>query len=177
MSQKKYYIDDFKVRNCTQYGEYGIIDDLNSGDAVRIEYDTEEKMIIVKAPEKNQENESENNRKNKPENNQEYGPENNQKNESENNQGKEPENNQKNESENNQGKEPENNQKNESEVKWKTFGELEVPEQMRKILVPLLRGSYGSMAFKCKINIADKKVVINERLQLSVWAANDEEAK
>ena len=161
MSQKKYYIDDFKVRNCTQYGEYGIIDDLNSGDAVRIEYDTEEKMIIVKAPEKNQENESENNRKNKPENNQEYGPENNQKNESE----------------NNQGKEPENNQKNESEVKWKTFGELEVPEQMRKILVPLLRGSYGSMAFKCKINIADKKVVINERLQLSVWAANDEEAK
>lgn len=120
MSQKQYYIDDFKVRNCTQYGQYDIIDKLNSGNEVIIEFDAEEKTIVVKGPEKNQDG---------------------------------------------------------SVKSWETFGELEVPEQMRKILVPLLRGAYGSLAFKCKINIADKKVVINERLQVSVWAANDEEAK
>ena len=37
MSQKKYYIDDFKVRNCTQYGQYEIIDKLISGNDVIIE--------------------------------------------------------------------------------------------------------------------------------------------
>lgn len=134
MSQKQYYIDDFKVRNCTQYGEYKIIDGLNSGDDVKIEYDKEEKTITVMGREHEQ--------KIKPEHNQENG--------------------------------TDNDQENGSEDNWKTFGELEVPEQMRKILVPLLQGLPGSDAFICKMNIADKKVVINERLQVSVWAANKE---
>lgn len=111
MSQKQYYIDDFKVRNCTQYGQYEIIDNLNSGDRVCIGYDPDEKVIVVTTS---------------------------------------------------------------LEGKGKPFGELEVPEQMRKILVPLLQGLPGSKAFICKMNIADKKVVINERLQVSVWAANKE---
>ena len=120
MSQKQYYIDDFKVRNCTQYGEYEIINKLNSGNEVIIEFDKEEKTIIVKGHELNEDG---------------------------------------------------------TVKSWKTFGELEVPEQMRKILVPLLQGLYGSKAFICKMNIADKKVVINERLQVSVWAANEEVKK
>ena len=115
MSQKRFYIDDFKVRNCTQYGEYAIIDDLDSGDEVQIEYDGIESTIIVNGPVKDVVNGS---------------------------------------------------------VKdWKPFGELEVPEQMRKILVPLLQGKFGKEAFTCKMNIADKKVMINERLMVSVWAA------
>ena len=118
MSQKKYYIDDFKVRNCTQYGEYEIIDNLISGDEVWIEYDADEKVIIVNGPMKNK--------------------------------------------------------RTRVVIGQKQIGELEVPEQMRKILVPLLQGKYGYQPFVCKINIADKKVVINERLQVSVWAANGE---
>lgn len=115
MSQKQYYIDDFKVRNCTQYGQYEIIENLNSGDKVCIGYDSDEKVIVVKKYDAKS-----------------------------------------------------------SEGKGEAFGELEVPEQMRKILVPLLLGLPGTAAFICKMNIADKKVVINERLQVSVWAANDE---
>lgn len=137
MSQKKYYIDDFKVRNCTQYGQYEIIDKLISGNDVIIEYDEEEKAITVKGHVNDKETKAVNNQEKASENNQEKG----------------------------------------SENKWETFGELEVPEQMRKILVPLLQGIYGSDAFICKINIADKKVVINERLQVSVWAANKEAKK
>lgn len=55
MSQKKYFIEDFKVRNCTQYGEYKIIDQLKSRDEVKIGYDSEEKTIVVKAPLKEEE--------------------------------------------------------------------------------------------------------------------------
>lgn len=118
MSQKKYFIEDFKVRNCTQYGEYEIINQLKSGDEVRIGYDSEEKNIFVEGPLRNEETKE--------------------------------------------------------VISWRIIGDVEASEQMRKILVPLLQGAYGSRVFICKINIADKKVVINERLQVSVWAANDE---
>lgn len=114
MSQKNFYIDDFKVRNCTQYGEYEIMNSLDSGDEVKIEYDSDEKNIVVRSKNKG------------------------------------------------------NNQTDSGEI----FGELEVPEQMRKIFVPLLLRERNDV-FYCKINILDKKVMVNERFLVSVWAAKE----
>lgn len=116
MSQKKYFIEDFKVRNCTQYGEYKIIDQLKSGDEVKIGYDSEEKTIVVKAPLKDEETND--------------------------------------------------------IIVWGIIGDVEASEQKEKILIPLLLGM-GSEIFKCKINIIDEKAVINEKLRVSVWAANE----
>lgn len=46
---KKLYIGEFRVRNCSPYGEYKIIDSLVRGDELKIEYNVSEKLIVVKA--------------------------------------------------------------------------------------------------------------------------------
>lgn len=44
---KNLYIGDFRVRNCSPYGEYKIIDSLVRGDELKIKYDDSEKLIVV----------------------------------------------------------------------------------------------------------------------------------
>lgn len=44
---KNLYIGDFRVRNCSPYGEFKAIKSLEIGDEVKIQYDTSEKLIFV----------------------------------------------------------------------------------------------------------------------------------
>lgn len=46
---KNLYIGDFRVRNCSPYGEYKTIKSLDLGDELKIQYDASEKLIVVLA--------------------------------------------------------------------------------------------------------------------------------
>lgn len=122
MSKKSLFIGDFKVRKCTQYGEYEIIDVLYAGEEIKLEFDTNENVIVVTA--KNVvDGFDENTRRRK-----------------------------------------------RSCDDWSAIGELEIPEQIRNVLVPLLLAGHKDDLFDCNMNPFDRKVAINERLQVSVWA-------
>lgn len=128
MSKKKFFIGDFKIRNCTQYGEYEIIDALYAGENIKLEFDTEE-VIVVKAQDVID------------------------------------------------GFDKNTGRRKRSNQDWSAIGELETPDQIRKILNPLLQGKHKDDLFDCNMNPFDRKVTINERLQVSVWAKETPEAQ
>lgn len=107
MSKKDYYIGDFKLSNCTQYGEYEVVSKFKPGKELRIKYEPSSKLIIVKCKKKNE---------------------------------------------------------------WVEIGELELPEHVRKVMVPLLQGKHNEDLFDCKLfsfDINDKSI---NNLQVTVWA-------
>lgn len=46
-SKKDLYIGDFRIRNCSPYGEYKTLKSLDFGDELKIKYDDSEKLIVV----------------------------------------------------------------------------------------------------------------------------------
>ena len=51
-----------------------------------------------------------------------------------------------------------------------TIGDLEVPEQVKKIMVPLLLGKYKEDLFECKLNPFDGTGSLIERIKVTIWA-------
>ena len=113
---KNLYIGDFRVRNCSPYGEFKVIKSLEIGDEVKIQYDTSEKLIVVLV------------------------------------------------------EIIVNNNASNPTKKDVTIGELEMPEHIRKVIVPILRGCHKGNLFDCKVSCVDDKQIINNRLRVSIWA-------
>lgn len=108
---KNLYIGEFRVRNCSPYGEYKIIDSLVRGDELKIEYNVSEKQIEVLGA-----------------------------------------------------------QNNNSTKTWVVIGELEMPEHVRRVVVPMLMGACKSNRFDCLVSYIDVNQPINNCLRLSIWA-------
>ena len=106
MSKKVLYIGDFKIKNCTQYGEYEAIRKLKSGSKLTIEYESKDKVICVKSS-------------------------------------------------------------------GDVIGELEVPDQISKVMIPLLLGKHKKDLFECKLHPFDPKEMQFDRLQVTVWAIGE----
>lgn len=129
MSRKNLFIGDFRIKNCTHYGEYEVIDELQFGEPLKLEYDVDEKLIVVKARKVLGEYVANSDHHKKSEND------------------------------------------------WVVFGEVDMPEQIRKVMGPILQGRNKESIFECKLNSFDKKISIDERFQVTVWATGSNDAK
>ena len=107
---KNLYIGDFRVRNCSPYGQYYIINTLSKGDVLILQYNVSEKLIEVKGKQKN------------------------------------------------------------PTKTWVVIGELEMPEHVQRVIVPMLMGGHKSDLFDCIVSYVDVNQPINNCLRVSVWA-------
>lgn len=108
---KKLYIGEFRVRNCSPYGEYKIINTLSTGDVLILRYNVSEKLIEVMRE-----------------------------------------------------------QNNNSAKTLDVIGELEMPEHVRRVVVPMLMGGHKNDLFDCIVSYVDVKQPINNCLRVSIWA-------
>lgn len=120
-TKKTLFIGDFKISNCTPYGEYETINAMSSGEELQLVYEPCEEVFVVKS------------RKAMPQS--------------------------------------DKNKKNErSETEWLMIGEVEFPEQIKKVMKPLLCGKFKKELFECRLISLGDEVSINDRFQISIWA-------
>lgn len=120
-TKKTLFIGDFKINNCTPYGEYETVDAMSSGEELQLVYEPCEEVFVVKS------------RKAMPQS--------------------------------------DKNKKNErSETEWLMIGEVELSEQIKKVMKPLLCGKFKEELFECRLISLGDKVSINDRFQISIWA-------
>lgn len=143
ISKKKLFIDDFKVKNCTQWGEYQIIEDLKRGDSVYLEYSPGDDVIMVKGADRKKAEKLVK------------------------------------EEEKGTCSNEDLLQKIETKLKecneevLTVFGEIDLPEQQRKVVVPLLLGKHRASAFECRASSVLPQEPINESVRVSLWAASE----
>lgn len=116
ISKKKLYIGDFKIKNCSQYGEYEFIEKMKFGMSLKLDYEALEQQVVVKVQMVKEEDDE--------------------------------------------------------EVKeWLPFGDVEMPEQIRQVVVPLLQGNHKDTIFECKLHPFDSKITLDDRYLVTVWAS------
>ena len=116
ISKKRLYIGDFKIKNCSQYGEYEFIEKMKFGMSLKLDYEPLEQQIVVKVQ---------------------------------------------------MDIEDDIDKVNE----WLPFGDVEMPEQIRKVMIPLLQGNHKDTIFECKLHPFDSKTALDDRFQVTVWAS------
>ena len=67
-----------------------------------------------------------------------------------------------------------NKQPERSDKEWVMIGEVVFPDQIKKVMVPLLRGKYKEVLFECRVISLGEKVAINDRFRISIWARQKE---